>query len=53
MRILAFLLMPSAVLSGVRMAGVTNDGSYFYLGLGISLLCAVYVYKTRKKARPA
>jgi hypothetical protein len=52
MKLLAYLLMPAALLSGIRMATITNDELYFYLGLGISVGCAVVVYKLRGNAKP-
>lgn len=52
MKLLAYLLMPAALISGLRMSSITGEGTYFLLGLGICAGCAVWVYKMKGNAKP-
>jgi predicted MFS family arabinose efflux permease len=53
MKTLQFAIMIAAVLSGVRVSNATNDGTYFYLGVGIAIVAAVWMYLSRKNRQPA
>lgn len=49
LQLLTYLLIPAAIVSGIHMANATNDGTYFYLGLSISIGVCVVLYIQRKR----
>jgi predicted MFS family arabinose efflux permease len=51
MKTIQLAIMIAAVLSGIRVSNVTNDGTYFYIGVVIALVVAVWMYWSKRSAR--
>lgn len=53
MKLIQLAIMIAAVLSGIRVSNATNDGTYFYIGVVIALVVAVWMYWSKRSARAA